>query len=1044
MKLGFIARLKNLKNKQTKTPLEHDCQAYEPDHQSEIPNNTKMDLFSDETIAFQAQESIDLIPSDELFELIDTDHSGTIDKKEFEAMLAKLGFSVTATKAARVFRLCDLDNSGKIDRNELKKAIFMLKSVTGGSHILPTRLPAPRDVFQYFDEDGNGMVDEMEFADMLEYFGLEVSDLQKMALFRKYDRDKSGFIEYPEFRDIWLRLCDAREELLQRGVVVSPSNTTKQLRQMLEQRLAQEELTEDEREKASSLYFHKEQRKEFISLLGAQALHRAKQELEAALDAAGQVYVFGTGRLGRWELSSGTSQYVWGLWDSRIDPESFRSRVPELSVKQKAFSIKQQPAPPAPRAPLKKKTEAKPQRFVHRRPENVRWTFQSPPKLDTRSLSALRRYRSNVIAAGNEESEPQEVYEAPNDAPEPLLYRASNFQHVTVMNTSSLWGRQVVNGALGDDHALLVTSHGDVLEWGRDSSLQSASPKLLDQEDLLHGCQAVTSVAVNRMEAFALLRDGSLWAWKSTSPSPFSAPKQIHSLAHVSIQSLSASSSLNASITTNAELYTWISSSDAQATKMELPYAISNSQSVRFVSCGAAHCGLTTLDGKLFMWGCADGGRLGLGAEFHDYIAKPTLVEPLSKEGVRVRQVACGTAHSVLCTESYPVDWKSCQINRFFGGKLYACGSVLPLGKHMPTWEAVASKPNDIAFVQVSCGFAHSAAVSVSGALFTWGRNASGCTGHPVSRAFIPEPEAIDSIHKEPENLATGKLCRQISVYNQQGAHLALTDRISSCIHTQIEDMPWWEIDISEPVSINRICVWSCEEGPSTLYPFWVFVSQKPFQDTRGERGLQASKAQAIASKYFFSPENLMEWGLPWRSIGRYIRIQSQRRGFLRFGHIQVFGTHSAARVLGRVAQVHCGYNRTLVVLPPMAQSLLEAFYRRAVQADADNATILRDFRAYEEFYERMARGPDGAFENTERCELCEFSRGCEACALYDAFRGEYRTELPHRGTSDQSGLQVHLVAVSLYQEELQELSKGFHPLGAFGAIGTRAFLSGK
>ena len=78
--------------------------------------------------------------------------------------LKKLGFSVTATKAARVFRLCDLDKSGKIDRNEFKKAIFMLKPLTGSANILPNRLPAPRDVFQYFDEDGNGMVDEMEFA----------------------------------------------------------------------------------------------------------------------------------------------------------------------------------------------------------------------------------------------------------------------------------------------------------------------------------------------------------------------------------------------------------------------------------------------------------------------------------------------------------------------------------------------------------------------------------------------------------------------------------------------------------------------------------------------------------------------------------------------------------------------------------------------------------------------------------------------------------------------------------------------------------------
>ncbi|CCI41313.1 unnamed protein product [Albugo candida] len=1192
-----------------------------------MKNNTEMDLFHDENIDLQAQESNSSagflsfrIPPEELFDRVDTDHSGTIDKEEFEAMLKNLGYSVTATKSARIFRQCDCDQSGKIDRDEFKKALFMIDPITANStHIIPTCLPVPRDVFHYFDEDGNGMIDDMEFADILEYFELEVSDAQKISLFQKYDRDKSGFIEYSEFRDIWLRLCDARKELLKRGIEVAPSDTPKQLRRILEQRLAQEELQEDRVEQDSNEYIQEEQRKEIILLLGRQALDRAREDLAAALDAAGQVYVFGTGKCeGTKPSDSCTSRdrYVSELWSRRINPEGSRVRDSRLSVKQKDPLIKHNTAPSTSQVPSQTKNEAKSQWSVHRRTENLRWTFQSPPKLDTRSILALRRYKSNVIAAGNEESETKEGYEAPREEYRPQRIQSS-FQEANMMNTSFCWGRQVVSGAIGDDYALLVTSSGSVLEWGRTRSPRESKPtsfqsfttqsskedeqmrrmrnvlryydvyeslpkaevelpvlkslllakvketairtslscrgiytsnansqRLIDalgecleleqafepkqawkswenrilelqkdkkthtlahaasiylfshsknsrllqeiqkmsqawapirrqrgetcEHDLLNpsesieeaeykvftlkrqthtekdaqqysknaAClQTVSSVAINRMEALAVMRDGSIYASKTMDSSTLSkfilheslrwSTKQLQSLAHLSIQSISASSSMNAAITTNAQLYTWKSpSTSSKAIEWKLMDILTQASKARFVSCGAAHCGVTTETGQVFMWGCANGGRLGLGPDVKDHIAKPTLVETLYKAGVRVWQIACGTAHSVLCTEICKVDWKSCLTERFSGGELYACGSVLPLGRQMSSWEAVASKPPNVPFVQVSCGFAHSAAISISGGLFTWGRNAFGCTGHSVTRLFIAEAEMVDCIRTEPQNLATGKRCRQISVYNQQGAELALNNDIHSCIHTQIEEMPWWEMDLDEAVKITRICVWSCVEecgGPSTLFPFWILISQKPFQDVRGLRGLEIAKSQAVACESFYSFENLTEWELSAsRSIGQYVRIQSQRRGFLRFGHIQVFGTHTNERLSEQVGHVYCGYNTMLVVLRPVKQSLLEDFYSRAIQADADNANILRYYRAYEELYATIGRGTDEAFKDAAKCELCQFSRGCEVCALYDLFRKENRKELPKRNTNDRSGLQVHFAVAQLKELELK------------------------
>ncbi|GLE06898.1 hypothetical protein PINS_up016567 [Pythium insidiosum] len=208
------------------------------------------------------------------------------------------------------------------------------------------------------------------------------------------------------------------------------------------------------------------------------------------------------------------------------------------------------------------------------------------------------------------------------------------------------------------------------------------------------------------------------------------------------------------------------------------------------------------------MWGSANGGRLGLGPRVRDSVVVPTLVRDLVARQVRVWQVSCGSAHSALCTEvTSELRGGS---KKLLGGQVFVCGGAQPLGRYVSSWEHVA-RLADVAVKQVSCGVAHTAAVSAYGELYTWGRNDRGCTGHSVEvvhqmwwervagtdtlvclaqRAFIPEPELLRSLHVEPYNLALSKPCRQINVYNEQGAQLAVNGdvdgRLERCIHTHV------------------------------------------------------------------------------------------------------------------------------------------------------------------------------------------------------------------------------------------------------------------
>lgn len=124
------------------------------------------------------------------------------------------------------------------------------------------------------------------------------------------------------------------------------------------------------------------------------------------------------------------------------------------------------------------------------------------------------------------------------------------------------------------------------------------------------------------------------------------------------------------------------------------------------ISCGLFHSGLL-LDGKLYVWGKGDGGRLGFGTE--ETIYRPTLNPYLDC----VRGVALGGLHSAALT-------RQGQLFTWGYGGFGALGhsvchrELLPKQVHNH-WEG--------GIVYLATSGAHTAAVSDSGELYTWGRD---------------------------------------------------------------------------------------------------------------------------------------------------------------------------------------------------------------------------------------------------------------------------------------------------------------------------------
>jgi hypothetical protein len=312
---------------------------------------------------------------------------------------------------------------------------------------------------------------------------------------------------------------------------------------------------------------------------------------------------------------------------------------------------------------------------------------------------------------------------------------------------------------------------------------------------------------------------------------------------------------------------------------------------VRSISCGSSHTALADSNGVVWVCGSGAGGRLGLGMGVCPAVV-PSLVpvEALYKAGVRVSQVACGAAHTLVATELRELDslgggpvLPTAETEAILagtgmhghvsGGQVYAAGASWALGDFGgPAFSLVDGIPP---VRRVAAGFSHCAVVTAGGELWTWGSDANGCLGHPrreieqdlMSSADDPltfvgptpladpgdgglgaggrqlgerRPRRVDCLYVAPENLALDAPCRQSSTFNERHAFLAVDGVIrggdeASCTHTQREDEPWWEVDLRDLCSIELV---------------EIFVQHRPPPPTKDSHSAPPSRGRPVGSSH--------------------------------------------------------------------------------------------------------------------------------------------------------------------------------------------------
>ncbi|XP_031812745.1 probable E3 ubiquitin-protein ligase HERC4 isoform X1 [Sarcophilus harrisii] len=152
-----------------------------------------------------------------------------------------------------------------------------------------------------------------------------------------------------------------------------------------------------------------------------------------------------------------------------------------------------------------------------------------------------------------------------------------------------------------------------------------------------------------------------------------------------------------------------------------------DAQNIVAVSCGEAHTLALNDKGQVYAWGLDTDGQLGLpGTE--EYIRVPRNIKSLTD--IQIVQIACGYYHSLALSKGSEVfSWgqnKHGQLGLGFELKRQSSPQLIKSLLGIP-------------FTQVAAGGAHSFVLTLSGAIFGWGRNKFGQLGlNDENDRFVP------------------------------------------------------------------------------------------------------------------------------------------------------------------------------------------------------------------------------------------------------------------------------------------------------------------
>jgi alpha-tubulin suppressor-like RCC1 family protein len=297
--------------------------------------------------------------------------------------------------------------------------------------------------------------------------------------------------------------------------------------------------------------------------------------------------------------------------------------------------------------------------------------------------------------------------------------------------------------AMGE-HSLGITNRLTVWGWGDNSTRAIIGPSLTAPGTIptpveIPGLFGARQVAVTPYSSLVLRNDGKVYFWglpigqkEGSGPT---APVPVPGLPDDMIE-IAAASTHAFALRRNGELWAWgenpngvlgVGDTAARLTPVRVPGTYNH------VGTGVHHTVASSFAGaRVWAWGQNDAGQLGLGPNVPSEVFSPRQVSGGQVPGDRVVKLAGGFEHSLaVLTDGSVWAWGDNTFGQLGTGNQF--GSNVPVRTAMPASGAVS----------VSAGPFYSAAVTRAGEALVWGDNRTEMLGDGTRiPRFVPTPLA--------------------------------------------------------------------------------------------------------------------------------------------------------------------------------------------------------------------------------------------------------------------------------------------------------------
>jgi len=317
-------------------------------------------------------------------------------------------------------------------------------------------------------------------------------------------------------------------------------------------------------------------------------------------------------------------------------------------------------------------------------------------------------------------------------------------------------GTTITQIAAGRDHSLALSSSGQLYAWGdnEDGELGNGTETASSVPVAVSAPPGTTFVQIAAEDdgSLALSSTGQVYAWGYNGQGELGDGSTTNSDTPVAVSAgaipggttitqIAGGGSHSLALSSTGQLYTWGLNEygqlgDSTITNSSVPVAVSAGAipagaTITQIAAGALHSLALSSTGQLYTWGLNVYGQLGDGTTTNSDVPVAVSAGAIPA-GATITQIAAGALHSLaLSSTGQLYTWG---LNEY--GQL---GDGSTTNSSVPVAVSAGAIPAGATITQIAGGEYHSLALSSTGQLYAWGKNANGELGDGTnSNSSVP------------------------------------------------------------------------------------------------------------------------------------------------------------------------------------------------------------------------------------------------------------------------------------------------------------------